>query len=160
MSTDTHPACTCALGECPRRGHIPQPADCGHPGVFAHVGLGPGRGFRSVCHRLACRQVAEHLTRYFPSQEALGRAIGRLTGVAGRAGGWIYDDTGAPLCQGWASYAHLWVGSRSGGVSTITYDKDHGYLASETGLRRVAAHLDRKARKAAEAAAAQTGAIT
>lgn len=149
---DAYPACTCATGSCPRRGHVPMHADCGHPGVFAHTALGPGRGTRSTCHRRACRDVAEHLTHYFPSQEAMGRAIGRLTGVTGRAGGWIYDEKGNPMCQGWASYAHSWVGRHSGGTSTIGYVKGRGYLIGEVGLRRIAGSLDRKARKAAELA--------
>ncbi len=153
---DAYPACTCAAGECARRGHVPQPAACGHPGVFAHVPI-PGKGYkgglRSVCHRDACRLVAEKLVRPFRSQEAMGRAIGELTGVTGRPGGWIYDAKGDPMCQGWASYAHSWVGQRSGNSSTLSYEKGRGYLIGEVGLRRIAGSLDRRARKAAELAA-------
>ena len=150
--------CTCATGECSRPGHVPQPADCGHPGVFAHVRVHARKGsrpvhFRSVCHRDACRLVAEKLAHPFPSQEAMGKAIGALTGATGRKGGWIYDEKGNPMTQGWASYAHSWVGTRSGATSTLNYQKGVGYTIGEVGLRRIAGSLDRRARKAAEAAA-------
>lgn len=130
-------ACTCATGECARTGHVPQLADCGHPGVYRHAGR------RSVCIRPACFDAADLAYRTFPTQEAAGRAIGALTGATGRPGGWIYDADGEPICQGWASYAHTWAGIRSGGISTMERDDRNRYLIGETGLRRIAAHLDR-----------------
>ncbi len=154
MSWEPTP-CTCAMGECKRNGHRPMPADCGHPGVFTHVRIivRGGTAARSVCHRDACRLVAEKLTGPFRTQEAMGKAIGELTGVAGRAGGWVYDLDGNPMCQGWASYAHSWVGTRSGATTTLDYTKGIGYTIGELGLRRIAGHLDRKARKAAQVGA-------
>lgn len=128
--------CTCATGTCARRGHVPQLANCGHPGVFRHVGR------RSVCTRPSCHDVAEKLNRPFPTQDAIGRAIGRLTGAYGHPGGWIYNAKDEVICHGWASYAHMFVGQRSGRVSIIDYQKGRGFLVGELGLRRVAAHLD------------------
>jgi hypothetical protein len=142
MNTDRPDArpvlhCTCETGTCARTGHVPMLAACGHPGIYRHI------AGRSVCMRPTCHDVAMFLCRPFPTQEAIGRAIGALTGVSGRPGGWVYGTDGKPICQGWASYAHTFVGQRSGGVSTIEYRKGRGYLVGEVGLRRVAAHLER-----------------
>jgi hypothetical protein len=138
--------CTCALGKCSRNGHSPLSAQCGHPGIYAQVPI-PGEGYqgshRSVCHRDACRLVAEKLVRPFRSQEAIGRAIGELTGVAGRKGGWIYDAAGRPIVQGWAGYAHRMAGEVRGGVSRFDYVAGQGHIITEAGLRRLAANLAR-----------------
>lgn len=45
--------CTCETGTCSRTGHVPQPAQCGHPGIFGHAGR------LSHCHRDACRDAAQ-----------------------------------------------------------------------------------------------------
>lgn len=133
--------CTCALGECKRPGHRPLSAQCGHPGVFAHV------NGRSVCTSPNCA-IAAILARPFPSQEAIGRAIGAFTGAAGRKGGWIYNADGMALTQGWASYAHRMAGvvrltddGRS--ASGFDFEPGKGYRIREEGLRRVANHLAR-----------------
>lgn len=46
-------ACTCNTGTCSRLGHVPQPAQCGHPGVYGHAGR------LSHCHRDECRDAAQ-----------------------------------------------------------------------------------------------------
>lgn len=131
-------SCTCATGRCARTGHVPQPAQCGHPGVFGHV------NGRSVCQRPTCAAVAGTLARDFPSQETIGRAIGALTGAAGRKGGWIYDQKGRPICQGWASFAHERAGTVRHGETCTSFDyvAGKGYRIREEGLRRVARYLD------------------
>ncbi len=52
MAWNSVGGCTCHLGRCPRLGHRPMSADCGHPGVF-------GRTSRlTYCYRAACREQA------------------------------------------------------------------------------------------------------
>lgn len=56
--------CTCADGHCARRGHLPQAAHCGHPGIKGTTPTG-----LTYCHRDDCRERA-----------ALASAILALTG--------------------------------------------------------------------------------
>lgn len=128
--------CTCALGKCSRNGHVPLSAQCGHPGIYAHV------NGRSVCTRPSCAAAAI-LARPYPDQRAIGRAIGELAGVTGAKGGWIYNADGYPIVQGWASYAHRMAGDVRGGVSRFDYVVGQGHIITEAGLRRLAANLAR-----------------
>lgn len=45
--------CTCQFGLCRRKGHQPQPANCGHPGVYGSTPSG-----LTYCHREECFDLA------------------------------------------------------------------------------------------------------
>ena len=81
-------------------------------------------------------EVAKLAAKVFTTQGAAGRAVGKVRGYTGRAGGWIYAPNGATVCQGWASVAnHL-----------VRWDDDaKGYRLGELALRRLDDYLDRQA---------------
>lgn len=54
--------------------------------------------------------IAEHaadLTGTYPTRHAAGKALGDALGLTGRKGGWVYDQRGRAVCQGWDSLATL-----------------------------------------------------
>lgn len=78
-------------------------------------------------------------TAVFPSQEAVGKAIGRVLNFAGKTGGWIYRNggTGSRVTQGWASVATQYG---------VGYDREaKGYVLGVRALRTIDGVLTRKA---------------
>ena len=49
------------------------------------------------------------------------KKVAKIRGDYGKAGGWIYNKFGAPVCQGWDAY-----GKRVFSAGYIAQDADHG----------------------------------
>ena len=53
----------------------------------------------------------------FHTALAAAKAYAAEQGIAGRAGGWIYNTAGQPICQGWDAYAT--IARRHGSIKRI-----------------------------------------
>jgi hypothetical protein len=45
--------------------------------------------------------------RKFPNGRAAAKAYAAEHGITGRKGGWLYNDRGRTVCQGWDSYVAM-----------------------------------------------------
>lgn len=85
-------------------------------------------------------RIARMGARVYKDQQGVGRAIGRILGHKGHQGGWIYyHNSNKTVCQGWASYAHVMLGTNLAG----NYDRQaRGYRLVESDLATIQRRLD------------------
>lgn len=84
-------------------------------------------------------ETAKLAERVFSSQARAGRAYGGIKGYNGKPGGWIYNQQGRVLAQGWAALVN----------HHVYYDKlAKGYRFGGVALRKLDEYLDRQAAQA------------